>query len=189
MTGKTHRFIGIAAGTSYLAYCSTPIYSPATAAAVLVSSYLSSLIPDLDRSNADIWDHLPLGKTMGKVVDPFFKHRNISHSILGILLFYFLFKLLLDSLPAYWGINTKTVLISATLSYVSHLLADMFTVDGIPLLYPLKHPIGIPPKPLEGIRIVSGKWFENLVIFPLVNLYLAVMIILRWPVIKQILFK
>jgi len=75
------------------------------------------------------------------------------------------------------------------ISYASHLLADSFTVEGIPILYPWHRNFGIPPKPLEGIRIQTGEWFENLIIFPIINIALIVLVFGNWDNIKTILLK
>lgn len=189
MTGKTHRIIGIASGLTYFLFSSDPHYSPATLGAVLVGSYFSSLIPDLDQPAADFWDSLPFGHTLAEAVDPFFKHRNISHSIIGLIIFssaiYYLFRIF----PEYWGINTPLVFISCLVAYGSHLLADMLTEEGIPLFLPYHRMVGIPPRPFERVRIKTGHWFENLLIFPVVNLWLMLTIVLSWDKIKLILYK
>lgn len=189
MTGKTHRIIGITSGLTYLVAVSKPEYSPATLGAVLVGAYFASLIPDLDQPAADIWDALPLGHTLGEAVDPFFKHRNISHSALGVILFGFLAYWLLSLCPSYWGMDTDIILRASLIAYASHLLADMFTVEGIPLLYPYHRMLGIPPKPLDGIRIMTGKWFENLVLFPAVDIWLIITVIINWDKIRRLLYK
>lgn len=189
MTGKTHRIIGIATGLTYLIASARPEYSPATLGTILVGSYFGSLIPDLDEPAAAFWNTLPFGHALGEMVDPFFRHRNLSHSLLGLGLFTILLYLLLRTFPQYWGIETTKVLIAAGLAFSSHLLADMITVEGIPLLYPWHRMLGIPPKPFQGIRIMTGKWFENLVIFPAVDIWLAMTIVLNLDKIKKIIFK
>ena len=189
MTGKTHRILGIGAGLSYAIFALPIHYSPATLSTVLVGSYFASLIPDLDRSTAEIWNSVPLGKTFGKIVDPFIKHRNISHSALGLVIFSLIIFIIIKSFPDYWAINKNLTFWSLIIAYSSHLLADMLTVDGVPLLYPHKGRFGIPPKPFQGIRILTGKWFENLVIFPLLNMSFVVIIITQWDKIKRIIYK
>ncbi len=189
MTGKTHRIIGIASGITYLLAQSKPEYSPATLGVVLVGSYFGSLLPDLDQPAAEIWDSLPFGHLVGHAIDPFIKHRNISHSLLGLALvsvgFYYLFNLF----PDYWAININIALVATVVSYASHLIADMLTEEGIPLFFPIKYMFGIPPKPFEHVRITTGKWFENLIIFPASNVWLIFIIITKWDLIKVLLFK
>jgi len=189
MTGKTHQALGVTTGIGYFLLSCPPQYSPATLGAIAVSSHLSALLPDIDQPAAEIWHKLPFGHTLGKISDPVLKHRNITHSILGFALIgtgmFFLFKIF----PDYWGINKNVLIISSLISYASHILADMFTVEGVPLLFPYTKMIGIPPRPFEGIRMMTGKWFENLVIFPAINLVLIILIIAKWQEIKQILLK
>jgi len=189
MTGKTHQSIGLLAVSAYYLSSVHARYEPATLGAVLVSSYFGSLLPDIDQPAAKLWQDLPFGKTVGKISDPLLSHRNITHSLLGFCLvgigIYFLTK----SFPAYWGINTQVTFICFIISYAMHLVSDMFTDEGIPLLYPWHRRFGIPPKPLHGLRIKTGKWFENLVIFPIINIVTLVLIISSWDKIKQMLFK
>lgn len=190
MTGKTHQVLGILAGGGvFFALNKEVAYNPATFFAVLFCSSFFALLPDLDRPVAKVWQTIPYGHQAGHVVDPFFKHRNFSHSIAGTFLFIYLAYFILQKFPFYWGIDINFVIISAGVAYASHLLADMFTVQGIPLLFPYRRMLGIPPKPFEGIRIETGKWFENLVLFPVLNIILIVIIVLKFDMIKSILFK
>ncbi|TSC94239.1 MAG: Membrane protein containing DUF457, transmembrane [Candidatus Berkelbacteria bacterium Athens1014_28] len=181
--------IGLISGSGYFLLTSSSNYQPATFFAVIVASYLGSLIPDADDAGADIWHTLPLGHTAGKITDPFLKHRNISHSLIGILIFCLILFWILKLMPSYWGISTFFVLISSTIAYASHLFADMFTIEGIPLLWPWKRKFGIPPKPFDGIRIETGKWFENLIIFPAVNIILIILLVSYWQKIKSLILK
>jgi len=189
MTGKTHQIIGITSGLAYLLLTLQPIYSPATLATVIVSCHIAALIPDLDRASSMFWNSVPMGKVAGYITEPFIKHRNISHSILGILIFYGIARYILYLFPAYWGVNVPTALTSAMIAYCSHLIADMITVQGVPLFFPFKRMFGIPPKPFDGIRIVTGQWFENFVVFPFVNILFTALIWTKWGVIHIILLR
>ncbi len=189
MTGKTHQIIGIGLGLGTYLTTAAPNYNPATFAAVLVVSSLGSLLPDLDRASAQIWQQIPLGRYAGQVVDPFIAHRNFSHSIVGTALFGWGVHYLIFLAPSYWGIDHIAVFNAFLIAYISHLLADSVTVQGIPLLFPYKRMFGIPPQPFHGARIVTGKWFESLIVFPLVNLGLLLLIVHNLPEIKVILLK
>lgn len=191
MTGKTHKMIGITLGLGGLFASSDITYMPATLAAVLLFSYLGALLPDIDQPASELWDKLPFGSghAVGHLVDPFLKHRNLTHSILGFLLFNFIVYILLSALPDYWGIIAAPVSLAFILGYTAHILADMFTIQGVPLFYPYKRFFGIPPKPLDGIRIQTGKWFENLIIFPAINIVLMIFILTNWSNFHKILFK
>lgn len=189
MTGKTHQILGISAAATYFLVVSENGYNAATFAAVLFAGHLAALVPDLDESTALIWDKIPLGKIFGTITDPFIRHRNFTHSLFGVALFGTLAYWLTSLMPDYWHINRMVLFIATVISYSSHILSDMFTVEGVPLFFPFGKMIDIPPKPLDGIRIQTGKWFENLVLFPLIDIYFAVLIIGYWDKIKTILFK
>jgi len=189
MTGKTHRIIGLTVGLGTFFTLAEPTYAPATLAAVLIFSYLGSLLPDIDNSAAEIWHTIPFGHAAEKVVDPFLEHRNLTHSLLGTAILGTGLYFLIHWFPTYWGINHLLVFYSCIAAYLSHLLADSLTSDGIPIFFPLKWNFGIPPKPLHGLRIMTGKWFENWIIFPIVNICLLIMIFSNWQFIHNLLFK
>lgn len=191
MTGKTHQIAGVTAGIGFLLVSTPPQYQPATLAAVLVGSSFAALLPDIDQPASVIWDKIPfVGHAAGHVAEEAtFGHRNLTHSLLGFALVGGLLYWLLSNFPYYWGIDTTIVFISMMLSYAIHLLADTFTVQGIPVFWPWHRNFGIPPKPLDGIRIETGQWFENLVLFPILNIILIILIIFNWSNIKLFLFK
>ena len=189
MTGKTHQSIGLLAVTSYYLSSTSIQYSPATLGAALVCSYFGALLPDIDQPAAKLWQDLPFGRTLGKLSDPFLEHRNITHSILGLIIVGVGAYELTKTLPAYWGINPKITFFSLMIAYISHLLADMFTQEGIPIFYPYHRMFGIPPKPFQSVRIMTGKWFENLIVFPVINIAIIILIYSNWDKLKIILFK
>lgn len=65
----------------------------------------------------------------------------------------------------------------------------MWTNEGIPLLFPWKKFFGLPPKPFDGVRVATGKWFENLVIFPAVTLYLIIFILSSLASLRSFILK
>lgn len=190
MTGKTHQIAGLSAGVSYFLLLQPVAYSPATMAAVAVGSSLAALLPDIDQPTAELWDKIPLlGHTLGKITSKVtLGHRNLTHSILGATICAIIVHFIVFSFPDYWGIDKVMLFNSFMIAYGSHLLLDSVTVEGIPLLFPIQKNFGIPPKPLDGIRIMSGKWFENLIIFPALSITLAVIIISNQDKLHRVLF-
>ncbi|MCC2631802.1 MAG: Membrane protein containing transrane [Patescibacteria group bacterium] len=189
MTGKTHQIIGITAGLSSFLLLAPLGYNPATFAAVLVVSSVGSLLPDIDQPASKLWHSLPFGNIASEFVNPFLEHRNLTHSFLGFGLVSFLVLYLLSQAPVYWGLSTDIILVAFLSAYGSHLLADMVTVQGIPLFFPIQRMIGIPPRPFEGIRIQTGEWFENVIVFPVANAAFLTLIVSYWPIINVTLFK
>lgn len=188
MTGKTHQIIGLTAGLTTYFSLTTAQYNPATFGFVVVTASVAALLPDIDQSSSSLWRSLPFGRVASAVVDPFLEHRNLSHSLLGSALFSWLVYWLLTLMPAYWGVNSQIVFWVFVAAYLSHLAADMVTVEGVPLFFPIQTMLGFPPRPLQGLRIVTGKWFENLVVFPLANLALLIVVLSHWPLIRSALF-
>jgi membrane-bound metal-dependent hydrolase YbcI (DUF457 family) len=191
MTGKTHQTIGLVLGIGSYLYVAAPQYGPATLAAVTAVSSLSALLPDIDSPAGKIYTYVPLGSghDVERLVNPFLKHRNLTHSLLGFIIVTLLFHRGLEHLPTYWGIDAHKVFIAGAVAYASHLLADSVTVEGIPVLFPYPKMYGFPPHPFQGLRIETGKWFENFIVYPAVNIALGAMILTRWGEIRAILFK
>lgn len=189
MTGKTHQSIGLTTGLLVFLAMAPSKYNPATLAAVLIISHLAALLPDIDQPASVIWRKFPFGRVAGELTDPLLEHRNLTHSFLGALLVAWGLHSLYATFPTYWGIDVHILLITSISAYFSHLIADMFTIEGIPLLFPIKRSFGFPPKPFDGIRIETGQWFENLIIFPFFNLLFWVVIYYKWSLVKLIIFK
>lgn len=190
MTGKTHQIIGITAGLGWYLTKVPANYNPATLAAVVVGAHIGALLPDADQSAGDIYNSLPFGHSVGKVTSKIgLGHRNITHSLLGVVIIGFLFYKLFFIFPSYWGIDTNILFTSFMIGYVAHLVSDALTVEGIPIFYPYHKMLGFPPKPLDALRIETGHWFENLVIFPLINVALIALVVSKWNMIHRILFK
>lgn len=181
--------IGQAVGLTTFFALTSGQYEPATFAFVVVVSSVAALLPDIDQASSSLWHALPFGHVAANAVDPLLQHRNLSHSLLGTALVGWLVHWLAGLMPGYWGVNGLIVFWVFLASYLSHLLTDMVTVEGVPLFFPYQKMYGIPPKPFQGVRIVTGKWFENLIIFPLADLALLIIIITHWASIKSVLLK
>lgn len=189
MTGKTHRVIGITAGLAWYLSQASLVYGPATLAAVIGTGYIGALLPDIDQSAGLIWRLIPGRRIASQVVNPFLQHRNLTHSLLGIGLIGWGAWILFHHFPAYWGIDTSVVTAVFLIAYASHILADSITVEGVPLLFPYPAMLGFPPHPFQGVRILTDHWFENLIIFPAVNLILLILIWSNWPLLHRVLFR
>lgn len=108
-----------------------------------------ALIPDIDHINSRIGNKLkPISKLI-KLLGV--KHRGITHSLLGIIIFSFLIKKLF-----YLNWISQGWYYSLLLGYISHLIADMFNSTGLPILFPLKYRFKF------GFNIATGSWQENI---------------------------
>jgi inner membrane protein len=165
MTGRTHDLAAFTALNLVVATQTIPQMSLATAITALGAGFIGALAPDIDQPTADLWNRLPAGSVIGRIFTPFLGgHRIISHSILGTIAFAFLIKYLLGLIGTILLVDTGIVWWSFMIGFVSHLIMDMFTRDGIPLFFPLPFDIGIPP--FKSLRIKTGGIFEKSLIFP-----------------------
>lgn len=184
MLGRTHNMIAFAALLTAVVYYPPVELSTATVVVALIANTAGSMLPDLDQATNRLWDMLPFGDAVGKLLSKaFLSHRSLSHSFLGVIMFdqlsYWIFPRILNG--SY--INPWIVSLSLMIGYLSHLLADGVTEEGLPLLFPLKYKFGFPP--IKSWRIKTGKWFENFVVTPLVIVYVTWRIVSSWSSISK----
>lgn len=171
MTGRTHDLISFASLLTVASISPPDSLNLTTAVACLMGSVIGALVPDMDQATNRLWDLLPAGNLVGKVFRHLMlEHRTISHSVLGIFIFFKILVFLIPKLfnPAY--VDSNLVIASLMIGILSHLIADSFTKEGIPLFFPLKITVGFPP--IKALRIASGKIIETIFIFPGVLCYI-----------------
>lgn len=178
MTYKTHLSTGLLFSSIIFLLIYKIELSPVLVLALIISTVLGSSAPDLDTPTGELWDKIPAGSLISRIVNPIFigGHRHLSHSIIGFGLFVALFSFLIKMIPFNLILNPYYLILAFAVGYVSHLFADMFTERGVPILFPLDYHFGIPLDPFGKMRIKTGRWFENLIIYPLVNLFLIFVI-------------
>jgi membrane-bound metal-dependent hydrolase YbcI (DUF457 family) len=59
---------------------------------------------------------------------------------------------------------------SMMIGFISHLVADGLTKEGIPLFFPLPLKIGFPP--IKFMRVTTGSFVENWIVLPAVVGYI-----------------
>jgi inner membrane protein len=165
MTGRTH---DLAAFTALnLVVISQPVepFSLATGLFAFSANMIGGLAPDLDQPTAGLWNRVPAGPVWGRLFSPVFGgHRFISHSFLGIFLFGVGLKFLLEMASSVILVNMDLVWWAFMIGFVSHLITDTFTKEGVPWLFPIPLNIGIPP--LRVLRFKTGGLIEKSIIFP-----------------------
>lgn len=178
MTGKTHQLIGLTAAFAgfFLLHPSDPL-GWGVAGTIIAGSFFGSILPDIDQPTSNFWDSVPLGNIISRpVTKSLGGHRNLTHSILGVLLFSWLANWFIGHVFRPDLFNQALFLTSFEIGFIAHLLADSVTVEGIPVFWPLGNNMGFPPRPFHGIRIVTGKWFESIIIFPGVFVVLGIVL-------------
>ena len=141
-------FTGIFASLSGVNIFATPL--------AIGTTVLASLLPDLDYPKSIIGRSLfPISKWLNRN----YGHRTITHS--GIVLI--LSTLVISFIEKIIAGQTALSLIFFY-AFSSHLVFDMMTLQGVPLLYPFyKNPFVIPGNP--GFRIRTGDVRSETVIF------------------------
>lgn len=164
MLGKTHVSFGLflgAAGASGVALITQDSFKLESLIIFYAGITLGALLPDIDEPNSIIGQ-----KTLGvsNIFKAIFKHRGFTHSLffvflLGILLFIcgvFLgnnvnFNALLKEIPFFYGFIRDAFNVSLNVDFgawfeifsfalllgcLFHILGDMMTISGVPLMLP-----------------------------------------------------
>ena len=118
MNGKTHLVLGIASGLATAHALGVPLAVGATLGAI------GGLLPDIDHPQSLITSFIPFGWVAAKFIGG---HRGLTHSLI---------TLIIGTLAARQAVSDEYLLVFAG-AYLTHLVADMATPDGVPLLLPL----------------------------------------------------
>lgn len=174
MTGRTHDMAAFTA-ISYIAL-TQPVQQIGLSTIIIAftANMIGGLTPDIDQPTAKLWNELPAGSVFGKIFAPLLGgHRFISHSIFGLVLFGALSYWVLQLASHTLLVNMNLVWWSFMIGYLSHLVMDTITHEGVPWLFPIPWKIGIPP--IKVLRVKTGGLVEKAIIFPglaLVTIYI-----------------
>lgn len=172
MTSRTHDLFAFASLLTVASYNPPVSLNLLTGVTCLVGNIVGSLLPDVDQASNRLWDLLPGGDSLGRVFRKLFlAHRTVSHSVLGLFLMAKVLGWLLPKLLNSGFVGINLIYCSIMIGYISHLLLDGFTEEGLPLFWPIPWKIGFPP--IASWRIKTGKWFEKLVVFPGIIAYIV----------------
>jgi len=120
----------------YATYTNQPVTIPQ----LLVASF-AGLLPDIDSPSSTIGRRIrPISKFIGSVVG----HRGFTHS----LIFSYILVISLMYITANFAGENAGLLYMyippLIVGYLSHILGDMFTPSGVPLLWPWKFKFKLP---------------------------------------------
>jgi inner membrane protein len=123
----------------------------------LIAALLGGTAPDLDKPRQ--WWARFLAHTA------FGGHRHLSHSLVGLAIFTVGFSLLARALAPPVGASATLVAAGFIAGYLSHLVLDSLTIEGVPWLFPIQTYFGFPPT--SGLRVKTGGLLEQFVVMPL----------------------
>src|SRR3989338_10112746 len=165
MMGRTHDLATFTALSYVVAPHPPQPITLATGITALLVGLVGGLTPDIDQPTADLWRKFPAGSVIGRIFYPFLGgHRNISHSIVGILFFAWCSKLLLLKIGQVLLVDMNVVWTAFMIGFVTHLIMDTFTQEGVPWLFPVPFKFGFPP--LKFLRVKTASFMEKSVVFP-----------------------
>lgn len=171
MTAKTHDAFAFASLVTVAAFYPPQGINLPTLIGAIIAADIGALIPDMDTAGNRLWDILPQGQILARWLRKiFYKHRTLTHSLIGV---FGIYKLLEWALPKFLNelyIDPNIILWSVMIGIASHIVSDALTEEGVPLLFPLRVNFGIPP--VRKIRIKTGQWFESVVVYPAIWVYL-----------------
>ena len=166
MTARTHDLAAMTMLVWVVASGKAPSLSLATGIVAVMANILGALTPDLDEPTARLWNDMPAGSIVGRIIHPLLGgHRMITHSILGMLaigwglkflLTNYVSRVLLVDMNVVWG--------AFMLGFLSHLIVDTITKEGVPWLFPIPWRLGFPP--FKALRVTTGEWAEKALVFP-----------------------
>lgn len=165
MTGRTHDLAAFASLSYIIATYPPEQLTLSTALVAISANFIGGLAPDIDQPTADLWNRLPAGGIFGKLLASVLGgHRSISHSIFGIFLFGVGMRFLLYQMGQVLLVNMEVVWWAFMIGFISHLVMDTFTREGVPWLFPIGIKLGFPP--FKALRIKTGGLIEKAIIFP-----------------------
>ncbi|MDQ6422657.1 metal-dependent hydrolase [Paenibacillus sp. LHD-117] len=137
MNGKVHTLAGVVAAEGAIITFHQPAFSVVTFLALL-GGFILGVAADLDDSDATLAQQQPF-RFFSLIFErlPFVHHRGITHSFLAVALLYLLFDTILG-LP-------DALMWAFMAAYVSHILLDMLTADGVELFWPFRFRLKLLP--------------------------------------------
>lgn len=171
MTARTHDAFAFASLITVGVLFPPASINLATLASAVIANNIGALLPDVDEAGNRLYSLLPGDNQTGRQLRKlFYGHRTITHSLIGLFFVYKIIGWIAFRLlnPAY--IDANIVLTSFMIGYISHLVSDGLTKEGLPLLFPIKWNIGFPP--IAMLRIRTGTWQEFWIILPAVGVFI-----------------
>ena len=131
MKGKHHMIAGAVTGACLVtsAICEGG-YGVMPLIAGFAGATIGSLFPDIDSSTSKLGSKV---KIVSKIINNMFGHRGLLHCPLLIIGLFFLLRQLFGN----WGLQEYSIgYIGFLCGMLMHLVCDMTTRGGIPILYP-----------------------------------------------------
>lgn len=157
MLWRTHFALGI--GTGALYGTATYPHDPLTAALFAGISGAASLLPDVDSPHSKLGSKV---RPVSDVLNLTLGHRGLLHSLAGMSI-----VLVVATLVSQLWLDIGWLVPAIALGYLSHLILDLLTPGGVPLLWPMRKTISLP-------LARTGSFIERVVIFPALAVFAGI---------------
>jgi len=137
MTAEGHIIFAVASAIFAKRAELTPVLAQGDWWHIISATLLTCLLPDIDHPRSLLGQRL---RWLSHPIARIFGHRGFTHSLLAVLGGLWLFQV---NIPQGWIIPAD-VLQGMVLGYLSHILADMLTPAGVPLLWPCRWRFRLP---------------------------------------------
>lgn len=131
MTAEGHLLFSIACAVFAKNAELTPVLAQGDWWHIVPAAVLTCLLPDIDHPKSFLGQRIPW---IARPVARMFGHRGFTHSLLAVFAGLTLFYL---KIPDGWLLPADAIQ-GMVLGYLSHILADMLTPAGVPLLWPCR---------------------------------------------------
>ncbi|MFG1172724.1 metal-dependent hydrolase [Erwiniaceae bacterium CAU 1747] len=137
MTAEGHLIFAVASAIFAKRAELTPVLASADWWHIIPAALLTCLLPDIDHPKSLLGQRL---KWLSQPIARAFGHRGFTHSLLAVAGGVALLQM---KLPAGWIIPADAFQ-GMVLGYLSHIVADMLTPAGVPLLWPCRWRFRLP---------------------------------------------
>ncbi len=136
MMASSHVPFATVCWIGYATYTNQPVTLPQLAVAGF-----AGLLPDIDSPSSTVGRRIrPISKLIGSILG----HRGFTHSLICAYLLFMALVYCTEHYDAKTSYYIATYLPPLLIGYLSHLLGDMFTPSGVPLLWPVKYKFCLP---------------------------------------------
>ncbi|MFB6421976.1 MAG: metal-dependent hydrolase [Candidatus Malihini olakiniferum] len=157
MTAEGHLLFSIACAVFTKKAELTPALASGDWWHIIPGALLTALLPDIDHPKSVLGQRV---KCISRPIARAFGHRGFTHSFLAILVIICFIRF---HLPFVWLIPTDAYH-AMLIGYLSHIIADMLTAAGVPLLWPCRWRFCLPL-----IRSQKGKQAERILCLLLIG--------------------
>lgn len=147
------------------------LYKILMASVYVSGSCVGSLLPDIDMKNSYISRTIPI---IYKIYGKRFKHRGFTHSILAVFIFYLWVRLVSSLTAGDPGISL--FITGALIGCISHIVLDLFTVEGVNLFSPMKKNISLASIKTNSRKEKKINKYFDFIIYMIVgvNIYIVI---------------